>query len=116
MVSQWTVKRTQRFCLEQNKKQMPNASEQELWKAVLLSRLQTKLMSPPETDPFAKPLSQEEILSRIENIDNIVSGFKSFDDVLDYIITMDEEENRFNDPSGIQDELNNLLETQGNFV
>lgn len=111
MVSRWAVKRIQKFCLEQLKRQMPDASEQELWKGVLLSRFNVKLVSPPETNPFAEPLSQEEILSRIENIDNIVSGFKSFDDVIAYIILMDEEENRFYDPSGIQDELNNLLET-----
>ncbi len=111
IVSRWAVKRIQYYTLELIRKQMPNASENELWKQVLLSRFNVKLMSPEETDIFSKPLSQEEILSRIENIDNIISGFKSFDDVIAYIILMDEEENRFYDPSGIQDELNNLLET-----
>lgn len=113
MSSRWAVKRIQKYWLEDGKKLMPDASEQELWKGVLLSRFNVKLSvpAPSELNPFAKPLSQKEILSRIENIDNIVSGFKSFDDVLNYIIAIDEEENWFYDPSGIQDELNNLLET-----
>ena len=111
MVSKWAVKRIQKYILKLIRKQIPNASEKELWKVVLLARLDTKLMSPPETDTFAKPLSREEIVSREENIDNIVSDFESFDDVIDYIIQMDEEENRFYDPIGMQSELENLLET-----
>lgn len=110
MTSRWAVKRIQKSILEQAKKQMPNASEQELWAGVLVSRFHAKLINPAETQPFAKPLSQEEILSRMENTANIVSGFKSFDDVLNYVIAMDEEENRFYDPTGMQEELNNLLE------
>ena len=38
MVSQWAVKRIQKACLEQYKKQMPNASDQALWTGVLLSK------------------------------------------------------------------------------
>jgi hypothetical protein len=116
MSSRWAVKRIQKYWLEDGKKLMPNASEKELWVSVLLSRLDVKLKgSMWETewgpDLFAKPLSQEEILSRIENASNIVSDFRSFDDVVNYVIAMDEEENRFYDPTGIQDELNDLLET-----
>jgi hypothetical protein len=110
MVSRWAVKRIQKYTVELIKSHLPTASERELWRRVLLARLAAKLNSPPETDPFAKPLSKEEILSRIENMDNIVSNFKSFDDVVDYIIQIDEEENRFYDPTGMQSELDNLLE------
>ena len=111
MSSRWSARRIIKFCLEQDKVQMPNASECERWTYVLASQFRAKLMSPAETDPFAKPLSQEEIRSRMKNIDNIISNFKSFDDVVDYIIKMDEEENRFYDLSGIQSKLDNLLET-----
>ncbi|MCK4401794.1 hypothetical protein KAW08_05785 [bacterium] len=109
--SRWAVRRIQKFCLEQNKARMPNASECELWTYVLASRFEVKLRSPANTDPFAKPLLQEEIRSRMKNIDNIVSNFKSFNDVVDYVVKMDEEENRFCDPSGMQSELDDLLET-----
>ena len=111
MVSPWAVKRIQKYTLELIRIHLPTASNRELWTRVLLARLDTKLHSLPETDPFAKPLSKEEILSRMENIDKIVSNFKTFDDVVDYIIEMDEEENRFYDPTGMQSELDNLLET-----
>lgn len=111
MVTRWAVKKIHKYLFEQAKKLMPNAPEQELWKAVILSRFDAKLKTSPETDLGAKPLSPEEIFSRMENINNIISGFKSFDDVLDYIIAIDEEENRFYDPAGIFDRLNNLLET-----
>lgn len=91
MTTRWAVKRIQKFCLEQYKKQMPNASDRELWTGVLLSRFQVKLsMAMAPADPFSKPLSSEEILSRVENVANIVSGFKSFDDVVNYIIAIDE--------------------------
>ena len=116
MVSPWAVKKVQKYTLELIKNHLPTVSEKELWTRVLLARLDTKLHSLPETDHFAKPLSKEEILSRIENIDKIVSKFKTFDNVVDYIIKMDEEENRFYDPTGIQSELNNLLETKRDFA
>ena len=75
-----------------------------------MGRLRTKAASPPETDPFAKPLSQGEIINRMEHVDNIVSEFKTFDDAVEYILAMDEEENRFFDPSGLLKEVNVALE------
>ena len=109
MVSKWAVIKIQKYTLDLLRKQIPNASEKELWQGVILSRLQTKLLSPSETDPFAKPLLKEELSFRIENIESISSNFSSFDDVIDYIIEMDEEENRFADPTGLQSELESIL-------
>ncbi|OIO73904.1 MAG: hypothetical protein AUJ85_06900 [Elusimicrobia bacterium CG1_02_37_114] len=111
MVSMWAVKRIQKYTLELIRKQMPNASEKELWKQVLIARLNVKLnTSGRKSDIFSKPLSEMELLSRISSADDIIARFKSFNDVVDYVIKIDEEENRFYDPTGMQFELNNLLE------
>lgn len=108
--SPWAVRKVQEFCLEQNRKIMPNVSEKELWKSVLFSRFQTKLATPSDYyPPWATPLSQEEILLRIDNISSIMANFKAFEDVVDYVLKMDEEEGAFSDPTGISNELNEIL-------
>lgn len=110
MVSKWAVRRIQKYTLEVIRKQIPNASERELWKQVLLARLNVKLStSGAKPDIFSKPLSEAELLSQIANVDNIMTKFRSFDDVIDYIIEIDEKENRFHDPTGMQSELDDLL-------
>ena len=112
IVTPWAVRKLQEHCLEQNRKLMPNASEEELWKSVLFSRFQTKLMAldiPPA--PWHNPLSKEDILSMMENIDNICAKFKSWHDVVEYIVSVERDEGTFSDPSGIMDELNWLLES-----
>ena len=114
-LSPWAVRRVQEVCLEQNKRLLPNANEKELWRSVIISRFHVKLLVPAFSDqvtlaPWMKPLPKEELLSRIERIDSIVATFKSFDDVVQYIISLDREEGAFHDPSGMQDELNALLE------
>lgn len=115
-MTRWAVVRIQYYCLEHLKMQTPHRPEQELWKQVLLSRLNLKLSFLQfESDPFAKPISKKELLSRINDIDNIISKFRNFEDVINYIVEMDEEENRFYDftpshPLQIMHELNDLLE------
>ena len=113
----WAVRKLQEHFLEQNRKLIPNASEEELWKSVLFSRFQTILMAldiPPA--PWHKPLSKKEILPMIENIDNICADFKSWYDVVEHIVSIDRDEGYFSNPSGVLDELNALLESSSNFV
>lgn len=113
MVSKWAVKRIQQYTLELIRKQIPNAHQKELWKQVLLARLNVKLSTSSEKlDMFSRPLSETELLSRINNIDEIVVKCESFNDVMDYIITMDEHENRFYDPTGMQSELESILNSK----
>lgn len=110
MVSKWAVKIIQQYTLELIRKQIPNAHEKELWKQVLIARLNTKLSTSGEKpDMFSRPLSETELLSRINNINEIVAKCESFNDVIDYIIAMDEQENRFYDPTGMQSELESIL-------
>jgi len=108
----WAVRKLQEHCLAQGRKLMPFASERELWKRVLLSRLQAKLAhSDIPSAPWHNPLSKEDILSMMENINNICANFKSWHNVVEYIVSIDRDEGIFSDPSGIMDELNLLLES-----
>jgi len=110
--TKWAVRRIQQYTLEKFRKEFPDLSEKELWKSVIMSRLQTKLNFDfiEETDPFVKPLSKQQIFSIIENLDKIISNFRSFEDVVEYIVSIDEMENRFYDITGMQAKLSKLLE------
>ena len=115
--TKWAVRKIQKYILEQSKETSPHLTEKELWKSVIYSRLQVKLNSCvmkkvglQESDPFVKPLSEQEIHALMENLDKIISKFKTFEDVIEYIICIDEKENRFHDISGMQANLENLLE------
>lgn len=110
--TEWAVRRIQQYTLGIFRKEFPDLSEKELWKSVIMSRLQTKLSFDfiEETDPFAKPLSKQQIFSIIEKLDNIISNFKTFEDVVEYIISIDQMENRFHDITGMQAKLSKLLE------
>lgn len=111
MTSRWAVKKIQKWKLGDGKKRWPNDSEKELWKKIILSRLGIKSHSLGSSqDPSSKPLTQNQIEERISNINQIIAECNSFDDIIDYILKIDEEENRFYDPSGLQAELENILE------
>ena len=111
ITSPWAVARIQQHSLARLQKIMPEATEKELWKEVLCARLLIKAsFSQEPDDPHATPLSEEEIKERLENIDEIISSFNSFDDVIQYILAIDEQENRFFDPTGLKVELNNALQ------
>lgn len=110
--TKWAVRKIQQYTLEKFREEFPDLSEKELWKSVVMSRLQTKLSFDfiEETDPFAKPLSKQQIFSIIENLDKIISNFKTFEDVVEYIVSIEEMENRFHDITGMQAKLSKLLE------
>ena len=75
--------------------QMPNASEQELWKLVLLSRAASAIGN-------TIPMDEAQI-------DRIVESAKSFEDICEAIIINHERPQRVPDISGIQDEIDALL-------
>ena len=112
-MSPWSVKKLQMFMYKKFKKEQPFWPEKEIWRYVLLSRMNIKLMTvdyPP--DLGSNPLTRDEINSIVEKSEEIVQGFDSFDDLVNYILEIDYKENRFYDPSRILNELNNLLENK----
>jgi hypothetical protein len=74
--------------------------------------MNVKLMTQNTPPPFfAKPLSLEEINSIINNLDDIVYNFKNFDELIKYLIEIDRKEGWFTDPTGVSEELNELLDS-----
>jgi|SRR5690606_33082374 len=107
----WSAKKLQWFMLKKFKTEQPTWSEKEIWKSVIISRMNVKLMTvdyPP--DIGSSPLSRDEINNIIERAGTIVKDFKNFDEVVKYILDIDYKENRFYDPSGVSNELNQILE------
>jgi hypothetical protein len=107
----WGVRKLQYFMLEKFKKENPFLSRKELWKAVIHSKLNAKIMTLEMPPPFyANPLSLEEINSILANLNEIVGKFKSFEELVDYLVEIDRNEGWYTDPSGLGEELNDLLE------
>lgn len=86
MSSSWAVIRTQEATLQNLKATHPQANERDLWAAVLLSRLEIKMNAPAPWDP-----SREELMEKARSIDSIMSGIESWEQLMDYIVTMDAE-------------------------
>lgn len=107
----WSAKKLQWFMLKKFRAEQPNWSEKEIWKSVIISRMNVKLMTVDYPPDFgSSPLSRDEINNIINQVGTIVKDFKNFDDVVKYILDIDYKENRFYDPSGVLDELNRTLE------
>ena len=106
-ISPWAVVKTQEDTLEHFRRKFPQLSERQLWRAILASRFQMKLAAPAPGD-----LPPEELMERMEHIDDIVKNIHTFDDLVRYILEMDENilATPFSDYSGIQDEINRILE------
>lgn len=93
MSSPVTTRKVQRKCLETLRIQNPRKSERELFKMVLISRIQ----APPSFE-----MTEPEIDEAMKNIN-------SFDELCDYIITLDEQESAFPDPLGIGKRIDEIL-------
>lgn len=83
--SRWAVIRVQEATLKNLKRNMPNATDKELWKGVLFTRLEVKLKTPSPYDP-----SPDVILHKMETIENIIVDINSFAELVDYILQMEE--------------------------
>jgi hypothetical protein len=93
--SPWAVVRAQEATRESLQQQIPD---------VVLARLEVKLMSPAPWDP-----PPDEIRRRMENIQDVMRGVASWEDVLRYILEMDRTGTAA-DPASPQFQINALLE------
>jgi hypothetical protein len=98
MCSPATTRKVQRHCLENFRIQNPEASESELLKMVLISRL----LTPPSI----------EIEMTEQEIDQAMEHINSFDDLCEFIITLDELEPSSPDPFGIGKQIDEILEQE----
>lgn len=91
-----TTRRVQNQCLENFRAKNPGVSEKELFRMVLVSRIQAI-----ESDGFCRMTNQE--------IDEVMKDMNSFDELCDYIISIDEQEPVFPDPLGIGKQIDEIL-------
>jgi hypothetical protein len=91
-----TTRRVQKQCLENFRAQNPRVSEKELFKMVLVSRI--KII---ESNGFCRITNQE--------IDEAMKDINSFDELCEYIISIDEQEPAFPDPLGIGKQIDEIL-------
>ena len=110
-MSPWSVRKLQWFMLSKFKAEQQSWSEKEIWKSVIISRMNVKLMTADyPSDLGSSPLTRAEINDIVNRASIIVNDFKSFDEVANYLLEIDYKEDRFYDPSGLLDDLNNILE------
>lgn len=88
-----TTRKLQRYILENLSIQNPGASERDLLRMALISRLQ----APPGNEMTA------------QEIDRAMECIDSFDDLCDYISSLDEEKSDFSDPLGIGKRIDEIL-------
>lgn len=100
--SRWSVIQAQKAILEKLKDAMPSATEKELWRGVLFSRLEVKLKIPSHHD-----LPADIILHKMETMDEIMVNINSFDNLIQYIIEMDK--GMLDDSDPIQIEIDKIL-------
>lgn len=102
-ISPWAVICTQETTLERFRRQFPEYSERDLWRAVILSRFEVKLKTPSLWDP-----PTEVILKKMGAMDEIMKDIHSWQDTLDFILEMEKDSFSI-DPTGIQNEINEVL-------
>ena len=95
MSSPTTTRRVQKQSLENFRMQNPEMSEKDLFRMVLISRIQ----APPIYGPG---MTKQQINQAMENIN-------SFDDLCGYIIAMDEQESSFPDSLGTGKRIDEIL-------
>jgi hypothetical protein len=83
--SPWAIVRTQEQTREHLKQSFPNADERRLWGGVLVSRFEIKMRSPSPWDPPA-----EELMRRVTSVDSIIEDIHSWDELMEYIVGMDQ--------------------------
>jgi len=93
-----TTRKVQKQCLEGFRARDPGASEKELFRMVLISRIQ----APAPESPGYSGMTEEKI-------DEAMRSINSFDELCDYIIALDEQEPASPDPFGIGKRIDEIL-------
>ena len=107
--TKWAVIKAQETTRDQLRRDLPHYSEEELWRAVIFTRLGAKmnleltnLSLGIDTDKSAA------VMEKMESMDEVMNGINSWNGVVDYVIEMDKE-TLDRDPMGVKAELNRIL-------
>jgi len=100
MTMPWAVGKLQRYMYWEYKKVLSHLPEKEIWRSVILSRLDTKrkVYQSMSYDPGTKPLTNKQIDEIVEGVDKKLDSFKNFEEVIDFIIELDKQEGQFDVP------------------
>ena len=100
--SRVTTRKVQRNVLDYCRNLCPDYSEKELLKLVLRSRLNIS----QQTNPYGLTIYS----MSDDEIDNVMLNINSFDDLVDYILTLDQQEPPAPDPIGLGKRIDEILE------
>lgn len=100
MTMPWAVGKLQRYMYWYYKQNLLHLPEKEIWRSVILSRLDTKrkVYQSMPYDPGTRPLTNKQIDEIIESLDQKLDEFKNFEEVVDFIIDLDRKEGQFDTP------------------
>lgn len=113
-----TTRKVQKYFLEEYRRQVPNASEKELWMMVLMSRMDThknKILTDVSMGSIT-PQEAEEKFNRgiaiIDKYEEVIESINSFDALCDYIVSLDEMfvGESYSSKDSIGDTVNKILE------
>src|SRR2546423_2324897 len=107
--TKWAVIKAQEFTREQLRRDLPHYSEEELWRAVIFTRLGAKANL--EITNLSLGIDSGEsdaVMEHLESIDEIMKGINSWTDVINYVLELDKE-TLDRDPMGVKAELNRIL-------
>lgn len=113
------TRRIQKHFLEDLRRQLPNSTEKELWVMVLASRVDTyknMILADISTGDLNSESAKDkfdQLTSIVQKYEDTVGKMRSFDELCDYIISLDEEiigESYSGlDPLGIRSSIDKLL-------
>ncbi|HMG75878.1 MAG TPA: hypothetical protein VK582_20425 [Pyrinomonadaceae bacterium] len=107
--TKWAVIKAQETTRDQLRRDLPHYSEEELWRAVIFTRLGAKMNL--ELTNLNLGIDNDEsdaIMEKMESIDEIMKEINSWDDVINCVLDMDKE-SLDRDPMGVKGELNRIL-------
>lgn len=95
--------------MAQLRRDFPDYSEKELWRAVIVCRLGAKLnLEVTNLSLGIGSDGSQAVMERMESMDEIMKGIDSWDDVINYVLEMDKE-SLGRDPMGVKAELNRII-------
>jgi hypothetical protein len=107
--TRWAVIKAQEFTRDQLRHDFPHYSEQELWRAVIVTRLGAKMnLEMTNLSLGIDSKRSEALMEKMESMDEVMKLINSWNDVVDYVIEMDKE-SLDHDPMGVKAELDRIL-------
>jgi hypothetical protein len=107
--TKWAVIKGQETTRDQLRCDLPHYSEEELWRAVIFTRLGAKMnLELTNLNLGIDTDESDAIMEKMESIDEIMKEINSWDDVINCVLDMDKE-SLDRDPMGVKGELNRIL-------